>query len=207
MASAGLVPLVYKCAACFTARSALLICSGCRCAHYCSPECQRKDWTQGHKVFCLEMRKKLDKKDTASVIERNRRIVGYMIKAISGVPKLVMGPLIKYLRTHRKECLVVRYTDTERKPDIEKLKYSILMGMARVFGVPTPPGLSTEMLKLEMGFSEVQIETAEHMEILKQGGLPIIFKSNIGNCESTGFFRFFYLMGTSGPEPDGKNSR
>lgn len=43
----------YRCASCLvTSESLLLMCSGCKSAHYCNKECQKKDWSNGHKQQC-----------------------------------------------------------------------------------------------------------------------------------------------------------
>jgi hypothetical protein len=53
-----------KCAVCGRSKSSLKLCSGCRCAYYCSVSCQKKDWSS-HKQKCVVMkntRKKLKSK-------------------------------------------------------------------------------------------------------------------------------------------------
>ena len=36
----------------------LFMCSGCRCTHYCTRECQKADWRATHKVECKELQAK-----------------------------------------------------------------------------------------------------------------------------------------------------
>ena len=37
------------------------VCSACKQAFYCSGECQKVDWKQGHKERCKELKKNLKK--------------------------------------------------------------------------------------------------------------------------------------------------
>jgi hypothetical protein len=54
----GANPALVECAVCHRkpgdpgVPATLKLCGGCRTARYCSSECQRKDWTMGHKGLC-----------------------------------------------------------------------------------------------------------------------------------------------------------
>ena len=50
----GTVAKACKC--CEATGVALKRCSGCSTVYYCSPECQKKDWKEGHKVQCARLR-------------------------------------------------------------------------------------------------------------------------------------------------------
>ena len=43
------------CTVCNAASDSLKICSACKNATYCSIECQRKDWKDGHKIQCKKL--------------------------------------------------------------------------------------------------------------------------------------------------------
>ena len=43
------------CMMCKTTEVRLKTCARCKTARYCSPECQKEDWTRGHKHACITM--------------------------------------------------------------------------------------------------------------------------------------------------------
>jgi hypothetical protein len=45
------------CKICNTTQSTFKLCSECRMVRYCSVECQRQDWINGHKAKCAELKK------------------------------------------------------------------------------------------------------------------------------------------------------
>ena len=45
------------CKICNTTESTFKLCSECRMVRYCSVECQRQDWKNGHKAKCAELKK------------------------------------------------------------------------------------------------------------------------------------------------------
>ena len=44
------------CQGCHEEKDGLMICSGCRVARYCSPQCQKDGWTRGHGDMCAAMK-------------------------------------------------------------------------------------------------------------------------------------------------------
>jgi hypothetical protein len=51
-------------------------CSGCRQAHYCSKECQRKDWKEGgHKQVCLAIQKSFESTPGLRVSDNSKTMV------------------------------------------------------------------------------------------------------------------------------------
>ena len=53
-----------KCSFCAAPESELRkhkLCSACKQAFYCSPDCQKYDWQKKHKLECKELQKKMPK--------------------------------------------------------------------------------------------------------------------------------------------------
>lgn len=181
----------YRCSRCGITNDKLLICSRCLSVYYCSPECQRKDWKEKHKILCDE-----------TVQEQNREITEQLRKVVMSVHEAIMQPLIAHLKSHPKYYLQITYMDDIRKPGIDDLKYSVMRELVKSLGVLTDSvRLPAAPIKLTASFIKIQIRDKKFIRLAKPPGYPVVISSTIGNATSS---RVFRITDASGVKTDQK---
>ena len=108
----------HKCSMC--GKATTKSCSGCRCVHYCSKECQASDWRVQHKFFCKSL-------PFPPKLEGVRCVRGLLLPETSDKPVLVQVPL-KYVRDEDGSCYLPDIDVFIKNPDQRYIQVNPLKG-------------------------------------------------------------------------------